>query len=61
MGDEVVVEIEVVEGRGDTGDAFYVLDQVLAEADAGYLLEALETESRDRLDSGVGADDFVGV
>ena len=59
--DEVVVEVEVVKGGGNTGDTLYVLDQVLAEADAGYLLEALETESRDRLDSGVGADDLVGV
>jgi len=39
--DEVVVEVEVLEGRGDAGEAVDVLDAVLPEAYAGYVVEAL--------------------
>jgi len=37
------------------------LDAVLAEADAGDVLEAFEFEGGDGGDAGVGDDDFVGV
>jgi hypothetical protein len=35
VGDEVVVEVEIAEGGGEIGETFDVLDQVLAQADAG--------------------------
>lgn len=37
------------------------MDAVLAEADAGDVLEAFEFEGGDGGDAGVGDDDFVGV
>lgn len=61
MGDEVVVQVEVFQGRGELVKALDVLDTILSEADAGDLAEALETEGRDGADAGVGNDDLVGV
>lgn len=60
VGDEVVVEVEIFEGRGDGFETFDVLDQVLSQADAGDLLKALEAQGGDRLDSRMRADDLVG-
>lgn len=60
VGDEVVVEVEFLEGGGYAGEAFDVLDEVLAEADADDFLEAREAEGGDRLNTGVGANDLIG-
>ena len=56
-----VIEVEVAEGGGEVRQPFDVLDQVLPQADAGYLFEALEAEGGDRLDSGMCANDLVSV
>jgi hypothetical protein len=59
--DEVVVQVEVGEGRCKAREALDFLDGVLAEADAGNLLEALEVEGGDRGDASLGDYDLVRV
>lgn len=53
-GDEVVVEVEVRERRGEAVEALNGLDGVLAEAEAGDVLEAVEAEGGDGGDAGLG-------
>ena len=59
--DEVVVEVEVREGRGEAGEALDGLDGVLAEAEAGDLLKTVEAEGGDGGDPGLGDYDLVRI
>lgn len=59
--DEVVVEVQVGERRGERGQPIDRLDGVLAEADARDLLEAVEAERGDGADAGLGEEDLVRV
>ena len=59
--DQVVVEVQVLERVCYAFEPFNVLDQVLAQADACYSLEAFKAQGRDGLDARVCADNFVGI
>jgi len=59
--DQVVVEVEVGERCGEHGQAFDFRDAVLAQAEAGYGVEAGEVEGGDRGDAGVDCVDFSAV
>jgi hypothetical protein len=59
--DEVVVEVELLEGGRERGEAFDFLDEVLAQADARYFGEAIEAQGRYGADARVRADDLFRV
>ena len=61
MCDEVVVEVQIMQGGGQNGQAFDLGDSVLAQAKACYGFEAIEAEGWDGGDARVDAVYFFGV